>query len=145
MTALVVILFILMCFTAWEFPRFFLRKYRRFTVSELRDTEKGAISRAYPWSQVIYAIISGLALLICGVLLWTYLGGKVYALAGAWVAQLGIFDGCFAAKTGIYPIPQRIGYFYVVENDEYTCRLSKIHIGVGVIVASAIIVWVILS
>jgi hypothetical protein len=143
MNVIVLILFVLAGFIALYFPRFFLRKYRSVSSSDLTNARKTDVSRQYPWIQLSYAAVTGISLFTCGFVLWPTAGTKVYSLLGSWVALLGGFDGWFAAKTGVYPLPEKIGYFYALGNDEYICKLGKIHLCVGVTVAAAIIAWVI--
>ncbi|HTP09211.1 MAG TPA: hypothetical protein VMP08_13235 [Anaerolineae bacterium] len=139
------ILLVLLGFISLYFPRFFLRRYKNLSSSELRDVAGLAtMVRLYPWKQVLFASVSGVVLFTIGTLLWPIVGTRVYFLFGVWVALLGMFDGWFAAKTGIYPTPEKIGYFYVVGDGEYDRKLGKIHLWVGVTVAVVIIVWAIL-
>lgn len=141
MNVFALMLSVLAGFVALYFPRFFLRKYRSVSSSDLKNIGRTKESKWYPWTQLSYALVTGVALLICGLLLWPSVGTKVYSLFGAWVALLGTFDGWFATKTCIYPLPEKTGYFYAAGNDEYFRKLGKIHIGVGVTVAVAIIAW----
>jgi hypothetical protein len=145
MTPLASLLFVLAGFVVLYFPRPFLRKWKGLSSSELRNLRKATELQRYPWIQLGYAVVSGAACFIVGLLLWPSCGTKVYALFGAWVALLGVFDGWFAAWTGVYPIPERIGYFYVTGNDEYIGKLGKIHICVAVAIAVLITTWVMFS
>ena len=122
---------------------FLLGRSDEVTGGELQSREPRAafVGRWYPVIQIAWVVVVAVLYYIFSICLGISDSHRLFSLAAAWFASIGILDGLIALNTHVFPSPHRWGYRYVYDATERSRAVSVFQLVLAVGVTLVTVSW----